>query len=108
MTLQMNHIDSATGSCEGTSWLSSRTATLLLQFVSGRRFSSPLLNINIGIPQVSVLGSILFLMYVNDLSACSNFETTLYADDAVLTPLSQHSTRLFKRYTNLLLLLHDH
>ena len=32
-----------------------------------------------------MLGPILFLIYINDLSSCSNFETTLYADDSVLT-----------------------
>ena len=31
------------------------------------------------------LGPILFLIYINDLSNCSNFKTTLYANDSVLT-----------------------
>ena len=55
------------------------------QFISGNGFSSSLLGINIGVPQGSVLGPILFLIYINDLSSCSNFVTTLYADDSVLT-----------------------
>ena len=38
-----------------------------------------------GMPQSSVLGLVLCLIYVNDLYYCSNFKTTLYADDSVLT-----------------------
>ena len=55
------------------------------QFVSGIGCSSLLLDINIGVPQGSVLGPILFLIYINGLSNCFNFKTTLYADDSVLT-----------------------
>ena len=52
------------------------------QFVREDGFSSLLLNIDI-----EVLGPILFLIYINDLYhclKCSNFKTTLYADDSVL------------------------
>ena len=55
------------------------------QFVSGGGFSSSQLSIDIGVPKGSVLDATLFLIYINDLSSCSSFETTLYADDSVLT-----------------------
>ena len=55
------------------------------QFLRGNGCSSLLLDINIGVPHRSVLGPILFLIHINDLSNCSNFKTTLYADDSVLT-----------------------
>ena len=48
-------------------------------------FTSPLCDVKIGVPQGSVLGPMLFLIYINDLANCLNFDTTLYADDCVLT-----------------------
>ena len=55
-------------------------------------FTSPLSDVKIGVPQGSVLGPILFLIYINDLANCSNFDTTLYADDCVLT-ISHKNTK---------------
>ena len=47
---------------------------------------SDFFNLSHGVPQGSVLGSILFLLYVNDLPDVSKFETTLFADDNNLHP----------------------
>ena len=46
--------------------------------------TSKLCNIEHGVPQGSVLGPLLFSLYVNDLPNVSNFETTLFADDTNL------------------------
>ena len=70
-----------------------------LQFVSENGFFSLLLRINIGVPQGSLLGPILFLIYINDLINCSNFGTTLYADDSVLT-VSHKDTNCLQNILN--------
>ena len=70
------------------------------QFVHGDGFSSSLLDIDIGVPQGSVLGPILFLIYINDLCYCSDFKTTLYADDSVLTLSHKNVNRLQQWFPN--------
>jgi hypothetical protein len=48
-------------------------------------FSSPS-EINYGIPQCSILGPLLFLIYVNDLPNCvENSNIRMFADDTTLT-----------------------
>ena len=54
------------------------------QYVFLNGHSSSLLNIDTGVPQGSILGPLLFLIYINDLPDASSFITFLFADDTTL------------------------
>ena len=54
------------------------------QFVSLDGILSDMLKISIGVPQGSILGPILFLLYINDLPECSTLLALLFADDTTL------------------------
>ena len=56
------------------------------QFVSIQGSNSTKLPITHGVPQGSVLGPLLFLMFINDLPNCTNFfQFILFADDSTLS-----------------------
>ena len=56
------------------------------QFLSLNGQNSSLCSIKSGVPQGSILGPLLFLIFINDFPKCSDFfKFTLFADDSTLT-----------------------
>ena len=67
------------------------------QHVSINGFDSGLTSINCGVPQGSVLGSLLFLLYINDLNQAIKFcKVHHFADDTNLLYLSNSIKKLNK------------
>jgi hypothetical protein len=54
------------------------------QYVCINNCNSELLRILIGVPQGSILGPLLFLLYINDMPDCSQMDFNLFADDTAL------------------------
>jgi len=65
---------------------------------------SSLTPISSGVPQGSILGPLLFILFVNDLPLCTNLEIDMYADDSTLHT-SGNSTNELDR--NLSSAMHD-
>jgi len=76
---------------------------LLASYLQGRQqytvvgdYRSPMLEITQGVPQGSSLGPLLFALNVNDLPKASAFNSTLFADDTVLSISSGNCIELQK------------
>lgn len=66
------------------SYLSNRTQQIRITHLEGnmiKQYTSEKLNIQYGVPQGSVLGPLLFIIYVNDIPTLSNGKAILFADD---------------------------
>jgi hypothetical protein len=69
------------------------------QFVIVNGMPSTLLYILLGVPQGSILGPLLFLIYINDLPDCSSLLSFLFADDTTLLD-SDHDINLLVSRVN--------
>jgi hypothetical protein len=65
------------------------------QFVPVNGTSSNSLSILLGVPQGSILGPLLFLIYINDLPICSKLCSFLFADDTTLLVSNSNLAQLF-------------
>jgi hypothetical protein len=74
-----------------TSYLSNRSQRVVLNGTSSQS-----LPVQAGVPQGSILGPILFLIYVNDIVKELMTDTSLFADDTTLIDIVSDPVQSFK------------
>ena len=69
------------------------------QYVSLNNIQSNKMFVNCGVPQGSVLGPLLFSIYINDISNCTTYNPRLFADDTCLILKHENINKLIS-FTN--------
>ena len=77
------------------------------QFIKSGDIESSILLVLCGVPQGSVLGPLLFIIYINDIPDSCALECSLYADDAALQLADKNVKRLKRTMNQELKLLDD-
>lgn len=67
-----------------TSYLHNRKQCVIESDESGELIKSDTIQIQKGVPQGSILGPILYILYTNDLASVTNISSIMYADDTSL------------------------
>jgi len=77
------------------------------QFVCIGGSRSQLLNVSCGVPQGSVLGPLLFLLYINDIeNSCSDCTVRLFADDTNLFVYGKNVSDVYRKANRAIFNLH--
>ena len=78
------------------------------QFVEINGVPSELMSISCGVPQGSILGPMLFLLYINDMYTCTKIlKLILFADDTTIVFTSNDLNKLIRTVNKELVLLSD-
>ena len=91
-TISHNILIHKLGICK--SWFTSYLANLS-QYTEINGYQSTHLNINTRVPQGSILGPILFLIYIIDISKCSSLKLLCFADDTTAYTFGSNIKDLF-------------
>ena len=67
---------------------------------------SALANVSTGVPQASILGPILFLLYMNDINNCTLFNLLYFADDTTVYRSGPYNKELFDEVNYELINIH--
>ena len=70
------------------------------QYVKNGDVESTVLDVLIGVPQGSVLGPLLFIIFINDIVNTSSMSAALFADDAVFITEEEHVKKLQQSLNN--------
>ena len=76
------------------------------QFTEINNCKSALTNISTGVPQGSILGPILFLLYINDINNCTSLNLLSFADDTTIYRSGPYNKELFDEVNYELIKIH--